>query len=122
LGHSGGRQPSKSAWTEKAAEFAATKLADADFDDQWGPNPKGADNVFKGTLPFFVFVPAVRDVADESTGTKGSPFGKLLQAILAKIPVEKRGPIETRLREVATALNRVEGVSGTDRLDAITNE
>ncbi len=122
LGHTGARPPTKAAWVEKAAEFARTKLVDADFSDEWGPNPKGADNVFKGTLPLFVFVPAVRDVADESTAAKTSPFGKLLQAILAKIPSDKRDPIEIRLREVAAALNRSKGAGGVDRLLAVAQE
>ena len=122
VGQGGAKPPSKATWVEKAEEFAASKLADADYTDKWGPNPKGAENVFKGTLPFFVFVPAVRDVTEESTGTKASPFGKLLQAILSRIPQEKRQPIEKHLLEVASALNRVDGENGPDRLQAVADE
>jgi putative ATP-dependent endonuclease of the OLD family len=122
MAHDGAKPPTKEAWLQKAADFASNKLAAGDFSDQWGPNPKGADNVFKGALPFFVFVPAVRDVTDESTGTKSSPFGKLLQAILDKIPSDKRSPIETKLKEVAAALNRSEGAASTERLDAVAKE
>ncbi len=67
--------------------------------DTWIDNPKGYANVLKGTLPFFVLVPAVRDVTEESKGTKSSPFGKLLNAILDTITDEKKSKIEGILAE-----------------------
>lgn len=77
--------------------------------DAWVDNPKGYANVLKGTLPFFVLVPAVRDVIEESKGTKSSPFGKLLYAILDTVTEEKKSKIEGILREVAKQMNRTGG-------------
>ena len=76
------KKPSVGDWKERAQEFIAKNKAELPFKEAWIDNPKGYANVLKGTLPFFVFVPAVRDVTEESKGTKSSPFGKLLSAIV----------------------------------------
>ena len=77
--------------------------------DAWIDNPKGYAGVLKGTLPFFVLVPAVRDVTEESKGTKSSPFGKLLFAILDTVTQEKRAKIECILAEISKQMNRSGG-------------
>jgi hypothetical protein len=60
-------------------------------------------------LPFFVLIPAVRDVTDESKGTKSSPFGKLLYAILDTVALDKKAKIEGILAEVSKQMNRSGG-------------
>lgn len=77
-------------WKEKAEEFLKENAAKIPTKDIWTDNPKGYAQVLKETLPFFVLVPAVRDVIEESKGTKSSPFGKLLQAILDSVTSEKK--------------------------------
>ena len=77
--------------------------------DVWIDNPRGYANVLKGTLPLFVLVPAVRDVSDESKGTRTSPFGKLLCAILDSLTGEVKAKIETALVDVAKQMNRTGG-------------
>jgi putative ATP-dependent endonuclease of the OLD family len=77
--------------------------------DDWIDNPKGYPNVLKNNLPFFVLVPAVRDVTEESKGTKSSPFGKLLYAILDTVTTEKKKKIEDMLGDVAKQMNRSGG-------------
>jgi putative ATP-dependent endonuclease of OLD family len=76
---------------------------------RWIDNPKGYANVLKGTLPFFILVPAVRDVTEESKGTKTSPFGKLLFAILDTVAADKKTKIEGILAEVSKQMNRLGG-------------
>ena len=98
--------PTVSTWKEKAKEFLDTHGAKIPKIDSWIDNPKGYANVLKGTLPFFVLVPAVRDVTEESRGTKSSPFGKLLYAILDTVAGEKRSQIESILGEVSKQMNR----------------
>lgn len=105
----GTKAPTVGDWKEKAKEFITTHAEIIPFQDTWIDNPKGYANVLKGTLPFFVLVPAVRDVAEESKGTKSSPFGKLLYAILDTVTHEKRTKIEGILSEISKQMNRAGG-------------
>jgi len=109
--------PGVGVWKQKAAEFAAKYLKPEDYEDSWSPNPQGFSNVLKGTLPMFVFVPAVRDVQDEAKGTSASPFGKMLRAIVESVPKEKKKELEDSLTQIKQALNR----GGGSRLPAVTN-
>lgn len=103
------KAPTVGDWKEKAKEFVTANADKIPMQDAWVDNPKGYANVLKGTLPFFVLVPAVRDVTDESKGTKSSPLGKLLFAILDTVSEEKRSKIESILGEVAKQMNRSGG-------------
>lgn len=101
--------PSVAVWKEKAKEFIEINTEMIPTQDHWIDNPKGYAGVLKGALPFFILVPAVRDVADESKGTKSSPFGKLLYAILDTVTDERKIQIEGILQEVAEHMNRSGG-------------
>ena len=103
------KAPTVGDWKEKAKEFVTANADKIPMRDSWVDNPKGYANVLKATLPFFVLVPAVRDVTDESKGTKSSPFGKLLYAILDTITEEKKAKIEDILGEVSKQMNRAGG-------------
>ena len=103
------KKPSVEAWKEKAREFITTHTDKIPMKDAWIDNPKGYANVLKGTLPFFVLVPAVRDVTEEAKGTKSSPFGKLLFAILSTVTPERKAKIESILVEISKQMNRVGG-------------
>ncbi|MEI6258468.1 MAG: ATP-dependent endonuclease [Deltaproteobacteria bacterium] len=105
----GTKAPAVGDWKEKAKEFIVANADKIPMQDAWVDNPKGYANVLKGTLPFFVLVPAVRDVTEESKGTKSSPFGKLLYAILDTVTQEKKAKIEGLLGEVAKQMNRAGG-------------
>lgn len=105
----GTKTPTVGDWKEKAKEFISAHADKIPMKDAWIDNPKGYANVLKGTLPFFVLVPAVRDVTEESRGTKSSPFGKLLFAILDTVTQEKKTQIEGILSEVSKQMNRVGG-------------
>lgn len=108
--------PTVGTWKDKAKEFIETHAGKIPKKDTWIDNPKGYANVLKGTLPFFVLVPAVRDVTEESKGTKSSPFGKLLYAILETVTEEKKSKIEGILGEVSNQMNRT---GGADRVPLI---
>jgi hypothetical protein len=103
------KKPGVEDWKEKAKQFVEANAAGIPMEDAWIDNPKGYANVLKGTLPFFILVPAVRDVAEESKGTKTSPFGKLLFAILDTVAAEKKSKIERILAEVSKQMNRLGG-------------
>jgi len=106
----GTKTPGVETWKEKAKEFISTHNDKIPMKDAWFDNPKGYANVLKGTLPFFVLVPAVRDVTEESKGNKSSPFGKLLYSILDTVTDEKKCKIENILGEVSKQMNRTGGV------------
>jgi putative ATP-dependent endonuclease of the OLD family len=112
----GASKPAVGVWREKARDFAKN-LKPAHFEIVWQPNPTGYANVLKGSLPMLVFVPAVRDIQDESKSTGSSPFGKLLKAIVSGVAPEKRQELEASMATVAKTLNRGDGAG---RLEAIT--
>jgi len=95
----GAKAPGVNDWKEKAKEFISAHADKIPMKDTWIDNPKGYANVLKGTLPFFVLVPAVRDVSEESKGTKSSPFGKLLYTILDTVTQEKKLRLKTFSRK-----------------------
>jgi putative ATP-dependent endonuclease of OLD family len=103
------KKPGVDEWKEKIKEFIVAHADKILMQDAWIDNPKGYANVLKGTLPFFVIVPAVRDVTDESKGTKSSPFGKLLFAILDAVTEEKKAKIDGILVEISKQMNRTGG-------------
>ena len=105
----GTKAPTVGDWKEKASDFVTANADKIPMQDTWIDNPKGYANVLKGTLPFFVLVPAVRDVTEESKGTKSSPFGKLLYAILDTVTQEKKSQIEGILVEISKQMNRTGG-------------
>lgn len=103
------KMPKVGEWKESASAFVAAHHAAIPMKDAWTENPKGYAGVLKGTLPFFVLVPAVRDVTEESKGTKSSPFGKLLFAILDTVSEKKKTEIEGILEEISRQMNRTGG-------------
>lgn len=105
----GTKTPNVGEWKEKAKEFVISYADKVPMQDAWIDNPKGYANVLKGIMPFFILVPAVRDITEESKGTKNSPFGKLLFAILDTVTKEKRVKIEGILAEISKQMNRSGG-------------
>lgn len=85
----GGTKPNVGLWKEKAGEFASEFLEPSDYTDDWIDNPKGYAGVLKASLPFFVLVPAVRDVSEESKVSKTNPFGRLIYAVMDAVAVER---------------------------------
>jgi predicted ATP-dependent endonuclease of OLD family len=107
----GGAKPKVGEWKEKVASFAAECLEPSDYKDDWVDNPKGYAGVLKAALPFFVLVPAVRDVSEESKVSKTNPFGRLIYAVMDAVAEERKGEVETALLKVAEQLNRGGGDS-----------
>ena len=116
LDYVGAAKPKVGIWKEKAKEFIENHLSDDDFTDTWNDNPQGYAGVLKGTLPHFIFVPAVRDITDEAKVTKSNPFGKLLYAVLESVTAQQKSELETTLEGLQKRLNRI---GGADRLESI---
>jgi putative ATP-dependent endonuclease of OLD family len=116
LEYIGTSKPSVGVWKEKAKEFIEAHLTDDDFEDVWNENPQGYAGVLKGTLPHFIFVPAVRDITDEAKVTKTNPFGQLLYAVLESVTAQQKAELETTLEGLQKRLNRI---GGAERLESI---
>lgn len=102
----GDKQPKVGEWKTKAAEFIKQHAQEIPLIEKEIENPKGYPGVLKGALPEFLFVPAVRDVTDEATVSKTSPFGLLINSVLEKISGEQKDLISGRLKEIERLLNR----------------
>jgi len=112
----GDKKPQVGAWKEAAEEFVRSKANQIPWVKQTLVNPRGASNVLKGTLPELIFVPAVRDVSDETKVSQTSPFGQLINSILERISEDQRAEIGSTLQKVGSRLNRS---GGKDRLGEI---
>ncbi len=101
------------------------ELADALPDDQKTatdqPLPTGIDKSIEPMLPDPIYIPAVKDLADDIKTTESAPFGKILAILLQA--VESKLPDAQRLfEELNVKLNRVEQPDGTvvdGRLDEV---
>lgn len=83
--------------------------------------PTGIDRSIASMLPSPIYIPAVKDLADDIKTTESTPFGKilsiLLQAVEAKLPDAKH-----LFEELNSQLNRVQQLDGSitdDRLDEV---
>lgn len=113
----GKTKPNVKEWKNKALEFKQNHLTEEDFEETWNDNPQGYAGVLKGTLPHFIFVPAVKDVTDEARVTKTNPFGRILYGILEDVTAQQKEELESTLESLQQRLNRI---GGTDRLESIT--
>lgn len=112
----GGARLGVGAWKEKAKEFIEQYLEDEDFEDTWADNPRGYANVLKGTLPHFIFVPAVRDLSEETKVLKTNPFGRLLYEVLDGVTEDQKEDLGRSLENIRNKLNRT---GGDNRLESI---
>jgi len=102
----GNNKPNVSVWKDHALKFAKQVLQEGDYEDVWADNPKGYAGVLKGTLPFFILVPAVRDVTEEARVTKTNPLGRILYSVIANVTDTQRQALTRSLDEVKCMLNR----------------
>ena len=89
-----GERSSVGAGKDKAAAFANQFLKEKDCEDSWTDHPKGFAGVWKGNLPHYELIPAVRSVEDERKVGKTNPFGRLIHSIIARPDPELKKQIE----------------------------
>ena len=110
---------------QDAVKQKIQKLADSLPNDQkitaGQPLPMGIDKSIAPMLPDPIYIPAVKDLADDIKTTESTPFGKilaiLLQAVEPKLP-DAQGLFE----ELNSKLNRIQQPDGTvvdERLDEV---
>jgi len=110
---------------QDAVKQKIQELADSLPDDQKTaadqPLPTGIDKSIEPMLPDPIYIPAVKDLADDIKTSESTPFGKilsiLLQAVEPKLPDAKK-----LFEELNAKLNRVQQPDGTvedGRLDEV---
>jgi energy-coupling factor transporter ATP-binding protein EcfA2 len=85
------------------------------------PLPTGIDKSIIPMLPDPIYIPAVKDLADDIKTTESTPFGKIL-AILLRAVETKLPDAQKLFEELNSKLNRVRQTDGTvidDRLDEV---
>jgi len=110
---------------QDAVKQKIQELADSLPDDQKTAAdqvlPTGIDKSIEPMLPDPIYIPAVKDLADDIKTTESTPFGKILAILLQA--VESKLPDAQRLFEELNAkLNRVQQPDGTvvdGRLDEV---
>lgn len=92
------------------------ELADSLSDDQKAtadlPLPTGIDKSIIPMLPEPIYIPAVKDLADDIKTTETTPFGKIL-AILLQAVESKLPDMQELFEELNSKLNRVTQPDGT---------
>jgi hypothetical protein len=108
------------AMKQKILEFAESLPEDqkspADL-----PLPTGIDRSIMPMLPDPIYIPAVKDLADDVKTTESTPFGKIL-AILLRAVEDKLPDAQKLFEELNSKLNRIYEADGTvidDRLDEV---
>ncbi len=110
---------------QDAVKQTIQELADSMPDDQKKavdqPLPTGIDKSIEPMLPDVIYIPAVKDLADDIKTTETTPFGKILAILLQS--VEPQLPEAKKLFEALNEkLNRVQQPDGTvvdGRLDEV---
>jgi hypothetical protein len=110
---------------QDAVKQKIEEVADSLPDDQKTatdqPLPTGIDKSIEPMLPDPIYIPAVKDLADDIKTTESTPFGKILAILLQAI--EPKLPEAHRLFEdLNTKLNRVQQPDGAvvdGRLDEV---
>ncbi len=114
----GSSKPTVGKWKDIARVFCENNKDNIPWKLERRKNPKGYPGVLKGALPEFIYVPAVRDVQDETRVAKTNPFGQLINSVLEKVSEEKRDVIAKQLKEVEKLLNRSDD---GERIEEIRN-
>lgn len=113
------------AMNQGAVKQKIQELADSLPDDQKTaadqPLPTGIDKSIEPMLPDTIYIPAVKNLADDIKTTESTPFGKILAILLAA--VEPKLPETQKLfEELNSKLNRVQQPDGSvvdGRLDEV---
>jgi putative ATP-dependent endonuclease of OLD family len=109
---------------KQAREFIETlmeAIPDSEKSDCEKDLPTGIDNAIKPLLPEPIYIPAVKDLADEIATKDSASFGKLLGILLNQIGPELEKTEET-FKKLKADLNRVQDTDGSiqdNRLQAV---
>ena len=114
--HCGTSKPTVTKWKESIPKFIEKNKSQIEYVNLERDNIKGYDGVLKGGLPKCIFIPAVRDINDETKILKTNPFGILINQILSKISASDKQNLVDKLSHISKLLNS-EG--GSERIQSI---
>ncbi len=110
----------KDAFKEKIQELAESLPNDQKTSvDQ--PLPTGIDKSIEPMLPAQIYIPAVKDLADDIKTTESTPFGKILSILLSAVEA-KLPDAQKTFAELNSKLNRIlkpDGTSVDERLEEV---
>jgi len=90
--------PTKEELAAKIADFWHEHWDDIPkVEEPTGTQPLGWPNRLTGNLPEIVFIPALKSISEEAKSTKTSPFGSLLNWLIASVQADLRREIQTKL-------------------------
>lgn len=104
-------------------EQTARAIPDSQKYNQETDLPAGFDNTIRPLLPEPIYIPAVKDLADEIATKESASFGRLLGILLSQIAPQLENAEET-FRVLKTSLNRIPQPDGSildSRLEAVRN-
>lgn len=112
----GTSKPTVGQWKAAAQRFIEIHHDKLPWQKETRKNPVGYPGVLKGSLPEFIYIPAVRDITEEAKVTKTNPFGQLVNSLLERIPHEEKDVISNQLKGIEKYFNRSDN---GERLPAI---
>lgn len=90
--------PAKEELAAKVTDFWHEHWDDIPKEEEpTGTQPLGWPNKLTGNLPEVVFIPALKSISDEAKSTKTSPFGSLLNWLIASVQADLRREIQSKL-------------------------
>ncbi|MCE9653553.1 MAG: ATP-dependent endonuclease [Nitrosarchaeum sp.] len=112
----GTAKPNVGQWKESITKCIEENKTNVEYETMERDNIKGYDSYLKIGLPKCIFIPAVRDINDETKILKTNPFGVLMNQILLKISDTDKKNLSDKLSVISKLLN-YEG--GTERIQSI---
>lgn len=112
----GTTKPTVTIWKQSIPRFIEQNRTHIEYEELERDNIKGYDGYLKGGLPKCVFIPAVRDITEETKIQKTNPFGILINQILLKISESDKTNLVEKLSQISKLLNS-EG--GSTRIQSI---
>lgn len=102
-----GNKPNVDTWEDKAEEFFSENrnhFDEEDIEEYRKENPRGYKGVLKGALPELIYIPAVRDLEEETKVKKSNPFGQLINSIIDEFSSEEETILSEKLNEISDFL------------------
>lgn len=115
----GTTKPTVTSWKESISKFIEKNKNNIEYEIVERDNIKGFDGYLKAGLPKCIFIPAVRDLNDETKILKTNPFGILINQILSKISDEDKKNLSEKLSYISKLLNSEGGAERIKSIPAI---
>ena len=101
----GTTKPTVTIWKQSIPRFIEQNRTHIEYEELERDNIRGYDGCLKGGLPKCVFIPAVRDITEETKVQKTNPFGTLINQILLKISESDKTNLVEKLSQISKLLN-----------------